>query len=78
VTFPMLETATVSLVKGIALPTEREFERYLTRDAGFSAQQAKAIIADGYKAVLKTERDAGGNGDGAVEALNRLAEAFRR
>lgn len=76
VTFPMLESATVSLVKGEALPTEREFERFLMRDAGFSAQQAKAIIAGGYKAI-KTERDAGGDGNGVAEALKQLADAFR-
>lgn len=78
VTFPMLESASVSLVKGDALPTEREFETWLKREAGFTASQAKAIIAEGYKAVLKTGRDAGGNGSGVVEALQQLAESFRR
>lgn len=76
VTFPMLESATVSLVKGETLPTERQFERFLMRDAGFSAQQAKAIIAGGYKAI-KTERDAGGDGEGVAQALKQLADAFR-
>lgn len=76
VTFPMLESATVALVKGDTLPTEREFEGWL-RDAGFSRQQSKAIIADGYKSI-RSERDAGGNGGGVVEALQQLAETFRR
>ena len=76
VTFPMLESATASLVKGETLPTEREFEGWL-RDAGFSRQQSKAIIADGYKSI-RSERDAGGNGDGVAEALRQLAESFRR
>ena len=75
VTFPMLEVAGVSLVKGDAMPTEREFEAFL-RDAGFSRQQSKAIIADGYKS-LRSERDAGGNGDGVAEALQQLAASFR-
>lgn len=76
VTFPMLETATVQLVKGDKLPTEREFETWLKRDAGFTVQQAKAIIAKGYKAI-RPERDAGGSGDGLQEALQQLADTLR-
>lgn len=79
VTFPMLESAQVGLVKGDTLPTEREFETWLKRDAGFTASQAKAIIADGYRAFTKSERDAGCDGDGGVaQALQQLAAAFRR
>lgn len=76
VTFPMLESAMIALVKGDALPSEREFEGWL-RDAGFSRQQSKAIIASGYKSI-RSERDAGGNGGGVIEALQQLAESFRR
>ena len=75
VTFPMNELAGITLVKHDGgLPSEREFERFLMRDAGFSAQQAKAVIAGGYKS-LRTERDAGMGGtkpelsDEAVAAL---------
>lgn len=51
VTFPANDPARVTAVKADGeLPTEREFERFL-RDAGFSAKQAKAIIAEGYRAV---------------------------
>ena len=39
-----------------ALKTERDFERFL-RDAGYSRKEAKAITADGFKA-LKLQRDA--------------------
>lgn len=77
VTFPMLESAGARLVKGDALPTPREFEAWLKRDAGFTAQQAKAIIAEGYKSI-QSERDAGENGDGVALALQQLAGAFRR
>lgn len=42
------------------MPDAREFERYLTREAGFSRSQAKAIISQGYKSLL-SERDAGGD-----------------
>jgi hypothetical protein len=65
----------VGSVKG-GLPTEREFEAWLMRDAGFTAQQAKAIIADGFKA-LKGKRDAAGGEAEIVDLLNRAAQALR-
>jgi len=62
VTFPMLPQARVSAVKHKLetgnLPTERDFERLLTRDAGFSRTQAQRIIRDGYRS-LSAVRDAG-------------------
>lgn len=76
VTFPMLESAVAALVKGDVTPTEREFEGWL-RDAGFSHRQAKAIIAEGYKSI-RSERDAGVDGQGVAEALHELASVFRR
>jgi len=78
VTFPMNEMAGVTLVKHSgALPTEREFEGYLMRDAGYSSQQAKAIIAKGYKALL-SERDAGSRSDddGLAKMLRDAAAVF--
>jgi hypothetical protein len=47
----------VGLVKGDTLPTERELEDWLVRDAGFSRSQAKTIISSGFKS-LKSVRDA--------------------
>lgn len=76
VTFPMNEHTAVSLVKGDTLPTEREFERFLVRDAGFSAQQAKGIIAHGYKSLISV-RDAG-CGDAGLSAALRQATARLR
>lgn len=78
VTFPMLESATVSLVKGNQLPTERQFEQFLMRDAGFSAQQAKAIIANGFKS-LKGQRDATGSEEETIilDGLSKLAQSMR-
>jgi len=58
VTFPMQPGARVTTVKATHLPTERELERWLLRDAGFSRHQARALIAGGYKAAL-VQRDAG-------------------
>lgn len=64
VTMPMNEEAVVSLVKGNRLPSEREFEAWLHSDeVGFTKWQAKAIVADGYRAFCKAERDAGTEGN---------------
>jgi len=60
VTFPMLTTARIAGHK-TGRPTEREFERWLTRDAGFTRSQAKAVIAHGYRAA-RGGRDAGPRG----------------
>ena len=75
VTFPMNPQARISAVKG-RLPTKREFERFLTRDAGLTAQQAKAFVAEGYEAI-QDARDAGTGGTGVAQDLQRLAETFR-
>jgi HK97 family phage prohead protease len=63
VTFPMLAEARVRTVKtgpfARRLPTERELERWLTRDAGLTRTQARAIIRSGLKS-LADRRDAAG------------------
>ena len=56
VTFPMLPQARIAQVKGV-LPTVRDFERWLTRDAGLSRMQARVVIAKGF-AELQREREA--------------------
>lgn len=59
VTLPANSQANIVAVKSdgrkTILPTEREMESFL-RDAGFSRRDAQAVIADGYKSLL---RDAG-------------------
>lgn len=81
VTFPMMPEARISLVKASGeMATEREFEDWLARDAGFSRSQAKVITAHGYKA-LKTARDAGegdSTADEVADAIRRLAANMRR
>jgi uncharacterized protein len=61
VTFPMLPEARVAHVKSRAFdgrtPTEREFERWLTQDAGFTRTEARAVMRDGLTG-LKALRDA--------------------
>jgi HK97 family phage prohead protease len=61
VTFPMNETSLISSVKG-ELPTEREFERFLTQDAGFTRSQARTIIGSGFKALRDAKPGAGDEG----------------
>ncbi|MEO1793986.1 MAG: HK97 family phage prohead protease [Pseudomonadota bacterium] len=80
VTFPMQPEARVSSVKAHPFagkpPSEREFERWLTQDAGFSRSDARALMRDGLKG-LKARRDAG-SGQFADEALARqIAQAAR-
>ena len=80
VTFPANPEARVARVKSSfkaeagGLPSAREFERYLTRDAGFSRSQARTIIGSGYKALM-SGRDVG---HGSAKDLEDLAARLRR
>ncbi len=55
VTFPMQPQARVSAIKqdpfAGRVPTTREFERWLTQDAGFTRSQARALMRDGFKGL---------------------------
>lgn len=54
VTFPANDPARVTDVKADGeLPTEREFERWLQREAGLSARQAEVIISKGYRQLKR-------------------------
>jgi len=80
VTFPMQPQARVAAVKSSPFdgraPSERQLERVLTQDAGFSRSDARALMRDGLKG-LKARRDAG-SGQFADEALARqIAQAAR-
>lgn len=61
VTFPMLPEARIAAVKARPFadrtPTEREFERWLTQDAGLTRSQARAVLRSGFKG-LAASRDA--------------------
>ena len=74
VTFPMLEQATVSLVKGNSLPTEREFETWL-KEVGFSSRQSKGIIANGYKAIQAQPNEA--DKDNIASTLREFSDKLR-
>jgi hypothetical protein len=73
VTFPANGKALIDAVKG-DLPTEREFELWLTRDAGYTRSQARTIINSGFKS-LKGTRDAA-EGEGLAE-LQKLTQFLR-
>jgi uncharacterized protein len=75
VTFPMLPGARVESVKGV--PSARELERRLTRDAQLSRAQARAVIARGY-AGLKGARDAAeGDGPDLAERVRQAAKTIQ-
>ena len=81
VTFPMQPDARVSQVKrdpfsGRA-PTEREFERWLTREASLSRGEARAVVRDGFKG-LKALRDAGCRNGGDAEIASRIRAVTER
>ena len=72
VTFPANDPARVTGVKTDGgLPTEREFERFLRREAGFTEEQAKTIIAKGYRQVRREAMP-------SEEACIDLLESIRR
>lgn len=77
VTFPMLPQARVASVKNAdaqTLPSIRTFERWLSREAGFSRKQAQTIVRLGYTALMN-ERDAVGR---CEDPTDRLAAAMRQ
>lgn len=80
VTFPMLPDARVSSVKSEgaagAIPTPREFERWLTQDAGFTRSQARAVVRDGLKG-LDPMRDAGRGSMMRQVLAEQITEAAR-
>lgn len=69
VTFPANGKARVRSVKGAEM-TERDFERYLMQDAGFSRSEARQIIANGFKS-LAAMPDAGARFDELAALANR-------
>ena len=81
VTFPMQPDARVSAVKRAPfegrLPTERDFERWLTREAGLSRGQARAVLRDGFKG-LKALRDGVGRISGDAEVAARILASTQR
>ena len=78
VTFPMHPDARVASVKSRpfveAVPTERSFERWLTRDAGLTRSEARAISRSGLKG-LQALRDAREDTSDEARLVERLKAA---
>lgn len=78
VTFPMHPDARIRSVKrmgsGVVMPSPRDIEHSLRRDAGLSRSQARALIAGGYK-TLRPLRDAGPEGWKSVLGALEVARA---
>ncbi|MFD0915871.1 HK97 family phage prohead protease [Pseudahrensia aquimaris] len=81
VTFPMLPQARVMQLKNNSqstsrLPSLREFERWLTQDAGLSRGQARTVIRKGF-AQLEGTQDAAANSSVSAEAERKLRARLR-
>lgn len=80
VTFPLLTEARVASVKArpfaARAPTEREFERWLTRDAGLTRSEARALIGAGLKGLMAL-RDAGRGEAEEARLASRMRDAAR-
>lgn len=81
VTFPMLPEARVAAVKSRPFascpPSERDFERWLTRDAGLTRNEARAVLRAGFKGFLAL-RDARFGLDDDAALSSRFRDAARR
>lgn len=73
VTFPMNDKAAITRVKSDdgAFMTERDFEEFLRDEGGLSWKEAKIVVSDGYKALLKHR-------DGAEEVDTQQAADAQR
>ena len=78
VTFPMQPDARILRVRAAPftgrVPTPREFERWLTQDAGLTRSQARAVMRDGLKGLTGQQEAAeGSSGQEALLASIRRA-----
>jgi len=81
VTFPMQPEARIETVKSgrlTGLPTEREFERWLTRDAGLTRSTARAIIRSGFRDFARKQDAAGPSDPRLADVLGRLRKAMNQ
>ena len=76
VTFPLLPEARIATVKARPFasrqPSEREFERWLTQDAGLTRSEARAVLRSGFKG-LAALRDAAADPTEAARLARRCA-----
>jgi len=76
VAFPMNETAKVTSVKSDGPPTKRTLEQIIMRDAGQTAQFAKALLAEGTKGIVDALTAAGLSQDEAEAIMDGGYSAF--
>lgn len=78
VTFPMLPSARIAQVKAAGrLPTKREFERLLIRDAKLTRSEAKTVIAEGFAALLRERDAAGRTPEGLAGRIRHAAQLMK-
>ncbi len=74
VTFPLLPEARIATVKSRPFahttPSEREFERWLTQDAGLTRSEARAVLRAGFKGLAALR-------DAAVDPIEATRLAHR-
>lgn len=75
VTFPANEDAQVETVKS-AMESPKTFERFL-RDAGLSAREAKALMAEGYRALNPRDAGAGDSDEEVLAVMLKNIQALR-
>ena len=81
VTFPMLPDARIETVKGGGakrLPTIREFEFWLTRDAGLSRSDARAVIAKGFASLVRGREAAPGTPQDLAERIREATHMINK
>lgn len=78
VTFPMQPGARIDRLKAAAapLPSVREFEHWLTRDAGLTRGEARTVIAKGF-VHLAGEREAAGDNPDLVGVIRSATSRVR-
>lgn len=82
VTFPMLSEARIQPMKRHekkrTLPTMREFERWLVRDAGFTRSNARAVIRSGFKNLASKQDAVGTRNEQLIGSMRQAARMMKR
>jgi len=79
VTFPMLPDARVEKVKSRGdLPSPREFERWLMRDAKLTRSEAKTVISRGFAYLLRSRDAAPETPEGLVNTIRRATKLLQQ
>ncbi len=81
VTFPLLTEARIETVKSTnisnRIPSIRQFERWLTRDAGLSRRDARRFLTGGYDAMTCKQDAAGLEPNHLAQTIRKATRTFR-